>query len=640
MDRFLVVFTIAAVVAIGAILVFDIDISAARYFRNDVVVRDAWPASEIPRPIYSDTCAWTLWIPSDWFVWDSLRGGMLPLWDRLQGGGYSPVLTVQNGVFHPFRWIVAAVPRNASPSVLIILILYAALAGSWMCFRLELGASSGASSAGALIYAFSGAVASCVQWSGDAVPLAHLPWVAFFTLRACRLRTIGSVVALAFVIALLLLSGHPTHIAIILALAIALAASSLPNVLMVTGSIAGALFLTAFAFLPAIVAASKLWTYKVETHHGSSYLLYTTEGWWRALLSMVWDLHPRGAVIDSSTFYLYFGPAVLLLAVTGAYKALQRPFGAVLIFVTLGFAIFMLPGPWMAGLAEFRPVYWANRWYYSGAVAFLIAAFAAWGFDALRQRWRPIAYLFAAIMAVQYGARMEQVLAPQRWQPVVGGKVIGFLRGERIVGFIGLTHQPNASRITGVEDIRWQSPMFTRRTEQFWETIDPHLRRWSFPTFHVTDRVDSGLLRDFGVRYMVESRLPQDQRPSHITDLPIVYSAPSVNIRRIPGNTIRPRAHFADGVIGDVKVRYPDDQHVILTTHSKTGGLVVLHDAYDEGWRSTVPVNILSRGVFVAAGDQRIELEYVLPGFRAGLVISALTALALIALKYAADRAR
>ena len=92
MDRFLIVLTIAAVVAIGAILVFDVDISAARYFRNDVVVRDAWPASEIARPIYSDTAAWSLWLPSDWFVWDSIRGARLPLWDRLQGGGYSPVL--------------------------------------------------------------------------------------------------------------------------------------------------------------------------------------------------------------------------------------------------------------------------------------------------------------------------------------------------------------------------------------------------------------------------------------------------------------------------------------------------------------------------------------------------------------------
>jgi hypothetical protein len=210
--------------------------------------------------------------------------------------------------------------------------------------------------------------------------------------------------------------------------------------------------------------------------------------------------------------------------------------------------------------------------------------------------------------------------------------VVEFLRGERITGFIGLAHLPNASRITSIEDVRWQAAIFTRRTEQFWEAIDPHLRRWSFPTFHVTDRVDNDLLRDFGVRYVVESKL--EHRPSLIDRLPIVYSAPSVNIRLIPG-AIRPRAHFLNGE--PVQVSYPDDQHVILRTHSKTGGLVVLHDAYDEGWQSTKPVEILSRGIVVPAGDQRVELEYVLPGFRLGLIVSAL---ALIGLKYAADRAR
>src|SRR5438477_4693765 len=249
MDRFLIVLTIAAVVAIGAILVFDVDISAARYFRNDVVVRDAWPASEIARPIYSDTAAWSLWLPSDWFLWDSLRAGHLPLWDRLQGGGYSPVLTVQNGVFHPFRWIVAAVPRNQSPSVLIILILYASLAGGWFCFR-AFEASSAAALAGALIYTLSGPVASCIQWSGAALPLAHLPWVVFFARRRWW-------VPLALVIALLLLSGHPTLIAITLSLGLVLGGR---KVLM---SISGALFVTAFAFLPVVLAWPRLWTYKV-----------------------------------------------------------------------------------------------------------------------------------------------------------------------------------------------------------------------------------------------------------------------------------------------------------------------------------------------------------------------------------------
>ena len=42
---------------------------------------------------FDDPAPFTLWLPSDWFVWDSIRAGHLPLWDRLQGGGYSPLVT-------------------------------------------------------------------------------------------------------------------------------------------------------------------------------------------------------------------------------------------------------------------------------------------------------------------------------------------------------------------------------------------------------------------------------------------------------------------------------------------------------------------------------------------------------------------
>src|SRR4029079_18001387 len=74
----------AAVVIVAAMTAGRIDISAARFFRSDVVVRDAFPG--VTEPPYYDPAPYSLWLPSDWFVWESIRSGHLPLWDRVQGG--------------------------------------------------------------------------------------------------------------------------------------------------------------------------------------------------------------------------------------------------------------------------------------------------------------------------------------------------------------------------------------------------------------------------------------------------------------------------------------------------------------------------------------------------------------------------
>ena len=71
---------------------------------------------------------------------------------------------------------------------------------------------------------------------------------------------------------------------------------------------------------------------------------------------------------------------------------------------------------------------------------------------------------------------------------------------------------------------------------------------------------------------------------------------------------------------------------------SRSGGLVVLHDAYDRGWRALLdgrpveilPVNLISRGVQVGPGRHRVEMAYEPPGFRLGAGISAVVALSLL----------
>jgi len=167
-----VAWLIAIVIVCGAIVAFRIDISAARFFESDVVVRDAFP--QVSEPRYYDPSPYSLWLPSDWFVWDSIRSGHLPLWERLQGGGYSPVITVQNGVFHPLRWIVAIAPRNMAPSMLIALAVMLAAWGTWLLLR-DYGRSHSAAALGAILFVFSSPVLMNLHFSGDLLPLAHTP---------------------------------------------------------------------------------------------------------------------------------------------------------------------------------------------------------------------------------------------------------------------------------------------------------------------------------------------------------------------------------------------------------------------------------------------------------------------------------
>src|ERR1043166_784731 len=156
MKAVLIAAGIAAVATI-CIVGFGIDISAARYFRGDVVVRDAWPPAAIePAPFY-DPAPWAIWIPSDRFVRSSVLHGHLPLWDRLQGGGYSPVLTMQNGVFHPLRWMLALVPPLPAPSAFLVWIETIAFAGMWLLLRRGVGVSTGAALVGTILYVCSAA---------------------------------------------------------------------------------------------------------------------------------------------------------------------------------------------------------------------------------------------------------------------------------------------------------------------------------------------------------------------------------------------------------------------------------------------------------------------------------------------------
>ena len=662
---------VAIVIVCAAMIAFHVDISAARFFRSDTVVRDAFPG--VSEPPYYDPAPYSLWLPSDWFVWDSLRSGHLPLWDRLQGGGYSPVICVQNGVFHPLRWLVVVAPREMAPSILIAIALMVTAWGTWLVLR-DYGRSHRAAALAAVLFTFSSPLVMNFHFSGDLLPLAHTPWIVYFHRRR-------NFVALTLAIACLLLSGHPLYVVTVALVAIGFACAEAfdarsvrPAVMLVVASII-AIAVDAFAFVPPIASMGDLWFYKTETHQGSVYALFDPmEKWWHAIASMLIDRRTATSYFDDPEFWLYIGVPATILAAIGVVDAMQRTRDRVIAGVLLVMFMLSVPGPWMLELASTKPLTFMNRSYFAGGMTFALAVIVAGGFDFIR-RQRDIGRVLAVVCGIaaplMYTARAYEVLQPRRWSDVVRGGVIHLLhrdRTHRIIGTLGQTHLPNSSRITFIEDVRESTPVWLIRKHLWWQAIDPKIRRFTFPTFRMTDRLDSPLIGDFNVSVVVRSRLPV--AGFHNGPGPVVTPAATVEPWR---GLIRPRVHFAEdfafvdsmeevvrrigmttqeivewpkGVPPTVAlpqsavatVSYPSDNRAVIDANSRSGGLIVLHDTFDRGWRARLdgkpvlilPVNLISRGVIVGPGRHRVEMEYEPYRFRLGLAVSAAALIALL----------
>ncbi|HEX7192453.1 MAG TPA: YfhO family protein [Thermoanaerobaculia bacterium] len=650
---------IAAVVAV--IIVFRVDISAARFFESDAVVRNAFPGA--PKPAYYDPSPYSLWLPSDWFVWDSLRSGHLPLWERLQGGGYSPVITFQNGVFHPLRWLVALAPRALAPSVLIALAVLLAAWGTWLLL-LDLGRTMLAAGVGAALFALSSPLLENLHFSGDLLPLAHMPWL-FLTIR--RRSLAGS----SIVIALLLMSGHPLYVVTvgIAAIGFAIAEASVLHVVLATLLGAG---LAAFTYVPAIASMPDLWFYKTETHQGSVYALF--DPWLHAVAAMFVDLRTPRSVFDDPEFWLYIGIPAAMLASFGLAGAMATRRDRTLAALLVLFFVLSVPGIWMLPIAMTKPLMYMNRSYFAGGMTFVIAVFAAAGYDRLRSRslGQAIAVVCAIAAVAMYTVRAYEVLKPRRWREIVRGDIVAQLRRDpahRIVGTLGQTHLPNSSRITGIEDARESTPVWTLRKDLWWRAVDPEIRRNAFPTFRLTDRVDSPLLGDFNVGWVLRSQPVAEPwkglvRPRvHFVDRVLFVrnmdeAARALGVRA--PKMLRAGLHVYEGtgapanlevvewpgpprtlpqpVGATAIVRYPSDSSAVIDIDSAGGGLVVLHDTFQRGWEARidgkpvaiVPVNLISRGVMAPAGHHLITMAYLPSGFRTGLAISAAALLALL----------
>lgn len=691
--------TATAVALLAILAAFGVDISATRYVRLDAAVRDAFPEDELPEIRFGDPSSFLLWAPAEQFLWDSLRSGRLPLWDRRQGGGYSPIIAFYLGALHPLRWLCVLAPRGMMPNALIVVSLCLAALGAYQ-FARSLQLESPAAVVAALLYSLSPAMISVVHYSGALLPLAHLPWILLVYRKYLATRHRRWFFAQALLLALLFISGHPSIIlgaclaVLFVAIADGIRGRSLRPVLILGVAALLATLMAAFALLPPLLALPELWTYKTATAEGIAFRPLTLAQWLDALLMMARD-RMRYVFPDQPVSYAYVGVPVLIFIVLAAWARRGRSTEITTALVMSGiWFLLMIPGPWMLPFQHVPPIRFMTPWYFSGFFGFWVAIAAASGFALLWQRSgaaRLAAIGLALFAGVLYTPRAYKVLDPEPWRAVVGGQVMGTLGAARehvrVTGTFGQVHAANVSAFTKIEDVRFLAPLFPLRYERWWSIVDADAIKRAYAPVRITDHLQSPLIGDFNIAYVLQSRFPATDVFWTVPDpakrdrflsprlvspsFPVVFQTPSLLVHLNRASPVHPRVHFqpravyagdlaaavrmlkADATLplraavvehdhplslppvaeGTARVRYPGDAEAIVDVESSTGGLLVLHDAYARGWRATIdgneteimPVNVLSRGVVVPRGNHRIVFRYMPPGFVAGAVISLLT---------------
>ncbi len=160
-----------------------------------------------------------------------LRGGSLPLWDPYVFGGWPVFASQQTAILYPLNWLAFLLPFWPALGIIAALkVLVAGVGTWWLCRRLGQGRSA------ALLAAVTYAVCSCmVIWLEHPHTniYALIPWLLGATDLVCSRRRARDAGALAAIVGLCLLGGHPesTFIA---------GLAAIPFALLCLGGVAGA----------------------------------------------------------------------------------------------------------------------------------------------------------------------------------------------------------------------------------------------------------------------------------------------------------------------------------------------------------------------------------------------------------------
>lgn len=560
--------------ALGLLLALGLDISPHRFLRNDVLFRGADSIDAFYTYSTMDPSPFSVALPADLFVRDRLLSGELPLWDRMQGGGYSMISQGNLGVLFPLRWLASLFPASHTHAALMLLTLYLCFAGAFL-WLLALDLSVLSAVLGAGLFAGSGSVLGQLPFDGAAVFL-FLPWLLLAWWRWRARPGYGRFATLVLLFALSFTSGHHMLLAsVFLAVAVVAMADFIAGnrdarvPLGLAGTAIWGALCAAVVLLPFVLHLGTAWSYKTETGQGLTFEVPGFSGWLTGLWQMVFDAD--APFLDTPGRYRHFGIPAVALALLGAVVCRARSLGFVAPALILAFLL-SLPGPWMGFLSELLPLSFIRNIYLYVILTAVVATAAAVGFDWLRERLRdkvPAALWPAAVVLLVGSAFLRGL---PFFQPVPVATIplsepYQLLLGDpdrfRITSLGGQSHLPNISHLTGLEDLRVISVAHNARYHAWFELVDPQVLEKSFPTARVTPVLGSPLVGAFNVKYVVVGKIPHHAfvtqiRPGDIfgawspvraqgDDLTLIYEDPRLQILRV-GDSFRPRLFRPDEV--------------------------------------------------------------------------------------------
>ena len=284
--------------------------------------------------------------PDGLLVREALREGRLPLWAPELGAGWPLLATQQSAPLYPLNWIGVVFPYWESLAWIALLKLGLAGLGAFLLGR-ALGLRRGPALLGGVGFAFG---TYLVVWLMHPHVNAYvlLPWLLFLGERLARSGSVPDAAALAGVLGIAFLGGHPAS-ALIVAIAAAawiayrIAALDLsrPAAARRAGLAAAAGLLGAaigaVMLLPLFEALGQSWNYSrsqppLPIRSGLS--LFFPEYWGRA------DRGPDLGPLNFTERTIYAGAVPAILAVAGL--AARRPSGPQFFFAGLALAGLLL----------------------------------------------------------------------------------------------------------------------------------------------------------------------------------------------------------------------------------------------------------------------------------------------------------
>ena len=527
---------------------FRLDFSAGKYLENDLVVGrpSSGPWSVYP---FDDFSGLQVWMAGDAHIAESIASLELPVWNRFQGGGYSPAVAFQNGVFYPLRWAMAWLDPRLASSGFMVCAWGLMFLGLYLLCR-HLTGSVSASLAAAISYLL--LPHSLVFAQFDAMGTYGLmPWILLFALRSRGLFD-AMFLLQCLALALLLLSGHPLLISsawLGMLLFLLIEAAWRRQTDRLGEFFAAGLFaagLAALAWFPLVHGLVGEWNYKTATTFGKPYVALT----WADALALyrglfAWNPGPMDQ--DALPYVFRLPPAFMAFALMGAIRGARRPHGPVVALAALVGLLVAIPGP-HARFLEWIPLLSFSKPTYLLVIPFFfLTLLVAFGLVPEAPAMKRQRFLSFAALAALLLSSLSLVPESRFWWPrpvpLIDRPAIDLpSSGDpfRVAGALGQIHLPNLAQVTRLEDVRLISPIQHERYH-LWVAIANSLSLRLLPTFSYPENFRSPLLPLFNVRFVFGSTLPHST-DYHLYDPKYEYRSflrPRPFSRRLP-----PDAHW------------------------------------------------------------------------------------------------